>query len=165
MGKKKGKKGASKEDPNSRTVCQNRKARHNYEILDTLNCGIVLVGSEVKSIRANKISIEESFARMQNGEVWLFNCDIAMYPQASTMNHPSRRPRKLLMKKSEIRKFAEQGEKSSLTLIPLSVYFSRGLVKVKLGIAKGRKIHDKREKLKKDSARMDIQRAMRARNN
>lgn len=81
------------------------------------------------------------------------------------MNHQTRRPRKLLMKKAEIRKFAERSENSSLTLIPLTVYFTRGLVKVKLGIAKGRKLHDKREKLKKDSARMDIQRAMRARNN
>lgn len=164
MGKK-GKKKASKEDPNSRTVCQNRKARHNYEILDTLDCGIVLAGSEVKSIRANKISIEEAFARVQDGEVWLYNCDIALYPQANTMNHQTRRPRKLLMKRAEIRKFAERAENTSLTLIPLSVYFTRGLVKVKLGIAKGRKLHDKREKLKKDSARMDIQRAMRARNN
>lgn len=164
MGKK-GKKGASKEDPNSRTVCQNRKARHNYEILDTLDCGIVLHGSEVKSIRANKISIEEAFARLERGEVWLFNCDIALYPQANTMNHETRRPRKLLMKKAEIRKFAARSENSSLTLIPLSVYFTRGLVKMKLGIAKGRKLYDKREKLKKDSARMDIQRAMRAKNN
>lgn len=163
MGKK-GKKSAAKVDPNSRTVCQNRKARHNYEILDTLDCGIVLAGSEVKSIRANKISIEEAFARMNNGEVWLYNCDIALYPQANTMNHQTRRARKLLMKKSEIRKFAERSENSSLTLIPLSVYFTRGLVKVKLGIAKGRKLHDKREKLKKESARLDIQRSMRTRN-
>jgi len=147
-----------KEDPNSRIVCRNRRARHDYDILDTLECGIQLKGSEVKSIRNNKISIEEAYARVQQGEVWLINADIAEYPQATMMNHEPRRERKLLMKKKEIAKFAETAMHDGLTLIPLQVHFNRGFVKVMLGIAKGRKTHDKREKLKEKSAKDEMRR-------
>lgn len=159
MAGKKSKTKAS-EDPNSRTVTRNRRARHEYEILEELECGIVLTGSEVKSIRNNKVSIEEAYARVKEGEVWLFNADIAVYPQANVMNHEPRRPRKLLLKNREIRKFAETGSQTGLTLIPLSLYFTRGIVKVKLAIAKGRKQHDKREKLKKDTDRREMQQAL-----
>jgi SsrA-binding protein len=153
-------KAKSSEDPNSRTVTRNRRARHEYEILEELECGIVLTGSEVKSIRNNKVSIEEAYARVKDGEVWLFNADIAVYPQANVMNHEPRRPRKLLLKNREIRKFAETGSQTGLTLVPLSLYFTRGIVKVKLAIAKGRKTHDKREKLKRDTDRREMQQAL-----
>lgn len=146
MGKKK--KETKKDDPNFRTVCRNRKARHRFDILEELECGIALKGSEVKSIRNGKISIDEAYARIRDGELWLMGCDIAEYPQATVMNHEPRRPRKLLLRKSEVHKFAESAEQQGLTLVPLSVYFTRGLVKVKVAIARGRKLHDKREKLK-----------------
>lgn len=156
-------KAATSEDPQSRVVCRNRRARHEYEILDTVQCGIVLTGSEVKSIRDNRISIEEAYARVENGEVWLMNCDIAVYPQANVMNHEPRRRRKLLLKRREIRKFAEAAEEQGQTLVPLEVGFSRGIVKVTLAVAKGRKQHDKREKLKKESAGKAIREAMKHR--
>jgi len=143
---------SDRDDQQARTVCRNRKARHNYEILDEMECGIALTGSEVKSIRNGKISIDEAFARSRDGELWLLNSDIAEYPQATVMNHEPGRPRKLLIRKREMEKFAESAAHKGLTLIPLAVYFSpRGIVKVKLAVAKGRKLHDKREKLKKQA--------------
>ena len=148
------------EDPNSRVVCRNRRARHNYEILDELQCGLELRGSEVKSIRNNKVSLEEAYARVTDGQVWLYGCDIAVYPQANVMNHEPRRVRKLLLKRSEIRKFAEGGTQQGLTLIPMKMYFNRGLVKVSLAIARGRKQHDKRQKLKQADDRRAMQAAM-----
>lgn len=140
-------------------VCQNRKARHNYEILDELECGVALTGSEVKSIRNGKITIDEAYARVRDGELWLLNCDIAEYPQATVMNHVSRRARKLLLHKRELRKFAEAADHEGLTMIPLSVHFSRGVVKVTIAVARGRKLHDKREKLKKQSAAKEMRNA------
>lgn len=153
-------KGKSAEDPQTRTVCRNRKALKEYDILDELECGIVLCGSEVKSIRANKVSIDEAFARVRDGEVWLVNADIAEYPQATVMNHEPKRPRKLLMHKREVRKFAAAAEQKGLTLIPLAVYFSKGRVKVKLALARGRKLHDQREKLKKQADAREMRQAM-----
>jgi SsrA-binding protein len=147
-------------DPD-RIVCRNRRASHEYEIVDELDCGIMLHGSEVKSVRNNKVTIEEGFAKVERGEIWLYNVDISEYSQANQMNHPLRRPRKLLLKKSEIRKFAARADESGMSLIPLDVHFSRGFVKVRLGVGKGRKLHDKREKLKADDARREMQQAMR----
>src|SRR5579885_1013385 len=95
------------DDPNSQTVCRNRRARHEYDILDELECGVVLTGSEVKSIRNGKISIEEAYARVRNGELWLMGADIAEYPQATVMNHEPKRTRKLLIRKQELQKVAE----------------------------------------------------------
>jgi SsrA-binding protein len=150
------KKKTKQHDPNSRTVCRNRKARYQYDILDELECGIALRGSEVKSARNGKISIDEAYARIRDGELWLIGCDIAEYPQATVMNHEPGRPRKLLLHKRELHKFAESAEHQGLTLIPLSVYFSRGMVKVKIAIARGRKLHDKREKLRQKEDRRDM---------
>jgi len=163
MSGKKSKKKATNEDPNSRLVCQNRKARHEYDILDEIDCGIQLCGSEVKSIRNNKISIEEAYARVEGGEVWLINCDIAEYAQASIVNHDRRRKRKLLLHRREIRKFAEGGEQQGLTLIPLAVMIRRGFVKVRLGLCRGRKLHDKRDRLKKQADRREMENALRKR--
>ena len=157
MAAKKGKKkAAATDDPNSRIVCRNRRARHEYDILDKIDCGLVLFGSEVKSIRNNKISIDEGYAKVVDGEVWLFNVDIAEYPQATVWNHEPRRKRKLLLRRREIRKFAESGQQDGLTLVPLSVMFRRGFVKLQLGLAKGRKLHDKRQKLKEKADRREI---------
>lgn len=151
------------DDPNSRTVCRNRRARHNYDILDEIQCGIVLTGSEVKSIRDNKVTIDDGYARVEGGEVWLHNVDVAEYPQATYLNHERRRPRKLLLHRREIRKFAENAEHGGMTLVPLALYFSRGLVKVTLGVAKGRKLHDKRDRLRKQEADRNIRDAVRKR--
>jgi SsrA-binding protein len=137
------------QDPNSKTVARNRRARHEYDILEELECGVVLTGSEVKSIRNGKISIEEAYARLRDGELWLVDCDIAEYPQATVMNHEPKRTRKLLVRKRELEKVAQSAAHKGLTLVPLAVYFSRGFVKVKLAVAKGRKLHDKRETLKR----------------
>src|SRR5262245_35332085 len=129
MAKSKEKKGA---DPNEKTICTNRKARHNYEILEQMECGIALKGSEVKSLRDGKVSLDEAYARVRDGELWLVGCDIAVYPQASLMNHEPRRPRKLLLHRRELRKFADEAAHKGLTLVPLSMYFTRGIVKVKI---------------------------------
>ncbi|SFH59378.1 SsrA-binding protein SmpB [Planctomicrobium piriforme] len=152
---------SAKDDPNTRVVCRNRRARHDYDILDEIECGMVLMGSEVKSIRDNKISIDEAFARMENGEVWLHNCDIAEYPQATYLNHQRRRSRKLLLNRREIRKFVEAAEQSGMTMIPLDVHFTNGRVKVQLAIGKGRKVHDKRDRLKETEAKKNIRAALR----
>jgi SsrA-binding protein len=130
-------------------------------VLDTLECGIMLVGSEVKSLRTGQLSLEEAYAQVKGEEVWLIGCDIPEYAQANRLNHIPKRPRKLLMHRREIKKFAKQAKEKGLTLIPLKVYFNEGRAKVLLGLCRGRKLHDKREVLKKQSARRDIQRAMR----
>lgn len=161
--KKSKKKKSPSEDPNSRTVCRNRRASHDYEIVDRLECGIELMGSEVKSIRNNKIAIDEAYARIQKGELWLLNCDIAEYPQATYLNHERRRERKLLLKRREIRKFAESAGHDGMTLIPLAVYFKRGIVKVEIASARGRKIYDNREKKQKDQDRRMMRDAVRKR--
>ena len=139
-----------------RVVVRNRKASHDYDLIDEIDCGIALLGSEVKSIRNGKITIDEAYGRLQNGELWLLNVDIAEYPQASFMNHERKRERKLLVRKAQLRKFAENADQQGLTMVPLSVFFDRGLVKVKLAVGRGRKKHDKREKLraKSDSREM-----------
>ena len=143
-------------------VAQNRKARHEFDVLETLECGIVLTGSEVKSLRAGKVSLDEAHGKVRGGEVWLLNSDIPEYSHASVFNHEPRRPRKLLLHNREISKFAAQAFERGLTLIPLKLYFNeRGKAKVLLGICRGRKLHDKRENLKKADARRDIERAMR----
>lgn len=149
------------DDPLSKTICSNRRARHEYELLDELECGIVLRGSEIKSLRDGKVSLEEAYARVKSSELWLLGCDIAQYPQANLMNHEPRRERKLLLHKRELRKFADLASQKGLTLVPLAMYFSRGIAKVKIALARGKQLHDKREQLKKDSARREIERAMR----
>ena len=148
------------DNPNDKTICSNRKARHEYEILDEIECGLVLKGSEVKSLRNGKVSLDEAYARIRDGELWLVGCDIAIYPQASILNHEPKRPRKLLLHRRELQKFAEQADHKGLTLIPLSLYFLRGKVKVKVAVARGKKLHDKRDTLKKADAQREIQREL-----
>ncbi len=150
-----------REHDNERLIAQNRKARREYEVIDTLECGIVLVGSEVKSLRKGTISINEAYGRVKGGEVWLMGCDIAEYVEANQFNHDPRRPRKLLMHRREVKKFANRAYEHGLTLVPLKMYFKEGRAKVLLGICKGRKLYDKREVLKKNTMQRDISRAMR----
>lgn len=151
------------DDSLARVICRNRRARHEYELFDQLECGIQLHGSEVKSIRANKISIEEAYVRVKDDGVWLIGCDIAEYPQANVWNHEPNRDRKLLMHRREVRKFAEAAAQKGLTLIPLDVHFSRGLVKLNVAVAKGKKFHDKRESLKKKTDQAEMRQAVRKR--
>ena len=156
------KKKKSTADPNEKMVSENRKARHKYEVVGTLECGLVLVGSEVKSLRDGKLSLAESYARVKAGEVWLIGADIPVYPQANRMNHEPKRPRKLLMHRVEVEKFANQAHENGLTLVPLKVYFKKGRAKMLLGLCRGKKLHDKRESLKKADSQRQIQRAMRS---
>ena len=149
-----------REHDNERVIAKNRKARHNYTVLDTLECGIILVGSEVKSLRVGKVSLEEAYGRMREGEVWLVGCDIAEYVEANQFNHEPKRPRKLLLHRREIRRFAAQAYEKGLTLVPLKMYFKRGLAKVLLGICRGRQKYDKREAMKKAETQRDLQRMM-----
>ncbi len=146
-----------------KVVAENRRARHEYEIIDTLECGIALVGSEVKSLRAGKMSLDEAYGRVDGDEVWLIGCDIPEYEKANQLNHQPKRPRKLLLHRREIRKFASLAYEKGLTLVPLKMYFKNGRVKLLMGIGRGRKTHDKREHLKAKTAKRDIETALRGR--
>jgi len=149
-------------EPEIRLVSENRKARHRFEILESLECGIQLTGSEVKSLRDGKLSLDEAYGRVKDGAVWLVGADIAEYPQATLWNHAPKRPRKLLMRNEERDKFANKAHEKGLTLVPLRVYFNaRGIAKVQLGLCRGKKLHDKRESLKKADSQREIDRAMR----
>ncbi len=146
----------------TKVVAQNRKARHEFDVLDSLECGIMLAGSEVKSLRAGHISLDEAHAKVRGGEVWLLGCDIPEYSHATLFNHEPKRPRKLLMHKREMKKFASQAYEKGLTLVPLKLYFNdEGRAKVLLGLCRGRKLHDKRQVMKKADAQRDISRALR----
>jgi SsrA-binding protein len=157
--KPKKKKGAGT-DPNERPIAQNRKAQHKFAVLDALECGIVLVGSEVKSLRVGRVSIEEAYGRVRDGEVWLVGCDIPEYVEANRFNHNPRRPRKLLMHRREIKRFAMQAYEKGLTLVPLKLYFKEGRAKVLLGLCRGKELHDKREAMKTAQAQRDMARQM-----
>ena len=135
-----------KEEPVRRSVAENRKARHSYDIIETFEAGIALEGSEVKSLRKGKANIAESYASPENGELYLINSSIQEYKQANRFNHEERRPRKLLMHKREIARLIGATEREGMTLVPLKLYFNpRGVAKVQVALAKGRKLHDKRE--------------------
>jgi SsrA-binding protein len=150
-------------DKNERVIAQNRKARHNYHVLDTLECGIALLGSEVKSLRQGKLSLDEAYGRVERDEVWLVGCDIPEYTFAHALNHTPKRRRKLLLHRREIKKFAAQAYEKNLTLVPLRMYFKGGRAKVLLGLCRGKQRHDKREALKERDSRREIDRALRSR--
>jgi SsrA-binding protein len=143
-----------------KVVATNRKARFEYEILDKFEAGIVLKGPEVKSMRDGKVGFQDAFARIDRGEAWLYELHISPYEQANRYNEDPLRPRKLLLRREEIRRLIGKVEEKGLTLIPLELYFTKGYAKVMLGLAKGRKLYDKREKLKKDDAQREARRAM-----
>ncbi|GGD36799.1 SsrA-binding protein SmpB [Sinisalibacter lacisalsi] len=132
-------------NPNYKVIAENRRARHDYAIEDDLECGIMLMGSEVKSLRSGSANIAESYAAVENGELWLVNGYIAPYEQAKTWGHEERRRRKLLVSRKELARLWNATQRKGMTLVPLVLYFNdKGLVKLKIGIAKGKKVHDKR---------------------
>ena len=146
-----------------KSLATNRKARHEYFILDTLEAGIVLQGSEIKSIRAGQISISEAYIRIDGYEAWLEDAHIAPYEQANRFNHDPRRPRKLLLHSSEIHRLWNDVRQKGVTIIPLSVYLKDGNAKLEIAIAKGKKLYDKRADLAKHDAKREIERQMRDR--
>jgi SsrA-binding protein len=145
-------------------IAQNRKARHDYAILDTYEAGIVLVGTEVKSLRAGRASLVDGFAMIENGEVYLHGIHIPEYTQGSWTNHESRRVRKLLLHQAEILKLIGKIKDGGLTLVPLSLYFNDGKAKVELALAKGKKSYDKRQDLAKRDSDREVQQILGRRN-
>jgi SsrA-binding protein len=153
---------AKRADPENKIVADNRKARYSYSIDETLEAGIMLLGSEVKSLRSGRSTIAESYAFAKDGELFLVNAYIPEYTQASRFNHEPRRQRKLLVHKREAGKLAAAIQREGMTLIPLRLYFNpKGIAKIELGIAKGKKLHDKRETEKKRDWQRDKARLMR----
>lgn len=142
-----------------KVVAVNRKARHEYHILETCEAGLALKGTEVKSLRAGKANLQDSFARVENGELILYNMHIAAYEQGNRFNHEPKRPRKLLMRKQEIMRLLGKTQEKGLTLVPLKVYFKNGWAKIELALARGKKVYDKRETIKAREARREMQRA------
>ena len=159
------KKAAAKQQGSGvKLVSENRKARHRYEIIDSVECGMMLMGSEVKSMRDGKLSLDEAYIRVNKNELWLIGADIGHYSNAGMWNHDPRRPRKLLVHAREYDNFAGKALERGLTLIPLRVYFNdRGIAKCVMGLVKGKKLHDKRETLKKRDSDRGLQRMMRGR--
>jgi SsrA-binding protein len=163
MSKKKSGRGktAVPDNPNDRLIARNRKARHDYEVLETLEAGMVLMGSEVKSLRAGKVNLVDAWADVTDGEVILRNLHISPYEMANRFNHEPMRPRKLLLHSREIRKLIGKTTEKGLTLIPLSLYFKRGRVKCELGVARGRRTFDKRAAKADADNKRKLQQAMR----
>ena len=161
MGRKNsGKQKAQEESNPIVTVCRNRKAIHEYELSERYECGLVLVGSEVKSLRENAPGLDQAFARVEGGEVWIYGLDIPEYLQANQLNHKPKRKRKLLLHKEEIERLTTKVSQKGCTLIPTEIYFKKGIAKIVMAVGIGKKLHDKRESLKKAEANREINRAM-----
>src|SRR3954454_3720578 len=141
-----------------RVVAQNRKARHEFHVLETWEAGLVLQGTEVKSLREGKANLADAFATLSGGELWLYNLHVSPYEQGNRFNHDPLRRRKLLMHRSELRKLVGQVEQKGLTLVPLDVHFSNGIAKVTLALVRGKKLHDKRETLRERAVERDMER-------
>jgi SsrA-binding protein len=146
-----------------KVIATNRKARHDFFLLDTFEAGIALLGSEIKSIRAGHISIKEAFVRIDGEEAWLIDAHISPYDQANRFNHEPRRPRKLLLHKKEITRLFDDVRRKGVTIIPVRVYLKRGRAKVEIAIAKGKKQFDKRQEIAKRDSQRDIERQVRGR--
>lgn len=144
----------------SRLIASNRKAYHDYHVLETFRAGIVLTGTEIKSIRAGKVSLTDGFGRLEQGELFLYGLHINPYDKGTHYNHAPDRTRKLLLTRAEIRKLIGKTKETGLTLIPLKLYFDRCWVKVELGLCKGKKLYDKRETLKSRESKREIERTM-----
>ncbi|MFC3927658.1 SsrA-binding protein SmpB [Streptococcus caprae] len=141
-------------------VAQNKKARHDYTIVDTVEAGLVLTGTEIKSVRAARIQLKDGYAQIKNGEAWLVNVHIAPFEQGNIWNTDPERTRKLLLKKKEIERLANEVKGTGMTLVPLKVYLKDGFAKVLIGLAKGKHDYDKRESIKKRDQDRDIKRIM-----
>ena len=145
----------------SNAIAVNRKARHDYALLESYEAGIVLQGTEVKSLRGRRASLQESFAGLSRGEVFVYNMHIAPYEAGNRYNHDPRRTRKLLLHRSEIRKLTGKMSGRGLTLVPLRLYFKRGKAKLEIALAHGKRQYDKREDIKKRESNLEVQRALR----
>lgn len=149
-----------KADDDIQVICRNKRALHDYEVSDTLECGVVLVGTEVKSLREGQSSLEDAYAKIEDGELWLIGSDIPEYTMGNKLNHKPKRRRKLLIHKRELDKFAGKASQRGYTLVPLRMYFKGGRAKVEIGVARGKAYHDKRQAAKKADAQREIKRAM-----
>ena len=153
----------TKTEPERQSIAKNRSARHEYAILDTFEAGLVLTGTEVKSLRDGRANISDAYGVVKGGELWLLNANISPYGSGGYVNHEPGRSRKLLLHQREIRRLIGAVEREGLTLIPLELYFRRGLAKVSLALARGKKLHDKRDDARRRDAERDIARAFRKR--
>lgn len=160
MAAKKARKAGATKDRNNQVVASNRRARHNYTILDTYEAGIALMGTEVKSLRDGQASLADAFATVDDGEIWLRNLHIPEYQHGTWTNHAPRRNRKLLLHRKQIDQLVGKIRDGNLTLVPLSLYFSGGKVKVELALARGKQAHDKRQDLARRAAERDIVREL-----
>jgi SsrA-binding protein len=149
--------------PETQSIARNRRARHDYHILETYEAGIVLTGTEVKSLRAGKANLTDAYGIVRDGEVYLLNLHIAPYEQGNQFNHDPTRTRKLLLHRREIRRLIGGVERQGLTLIPLELYFRKGVAKLALAVAKGKKLHDKRDDERRRDDEREMARAMRGR--
>ena len=150
-------------DSDRQSIARNREARHNYHILDTWEAGIVLTGTEVKALREGKANITDAFGTVKNGEIFLLNLHISPYERGGYVNHEPTRTRKLLLHRKEIRRLIGGMEREGLTLVPLQLYFKKGVAKVALALGKGKKLHDKRETARQRDADREMARALRNR--
>ena len=146
-----------------KVIARNRRARHDYHILDVVEAGVVLTGTEVKSLRAGRASLTDGFAELRDGELWLMGVHIPEYTLGTWTNHEPRRPRKLLLHRREINRLASQISEQGLTIVPLALYFSGGRVKVELALARGKRAYDKRQDLARRDAAREVERALRRR--
>ncbi len=151
-----------KDDKGVKVIALNRKARFNYTVIDTLECGIELKGTEVKSIREGKFSFSDSYAKVEDGELWLYGLHISPYPFGNRFNHDPDRRRKLLAHKQEIKRLSRKVDEKGLTLVPLKFYLKHGLVKLELGLCKGKRVYDKREEIKKRDLKREAEREFRS---
>ena len=152
-----------KAEDNVKILALNRKARFNYSVIDTLECGIELKGTEVKSMREGKFSFSDSYGKIENGELWLYGLHISPYPYGNRFNHDPDRRRKLLAHKQEIKRLGRRVDEKGLTLVPLKFYLKHGLVKLELGLCKGKRVYDKREEIKKRDLKREAEREFRNR--
>ncbi|MDD3150082.1 MAG: SsrA-binding protein SmpB [Candidatus Gastranaerophilales bacterium] len=148
---------------NEKIISLNRKAYHEYTILEVYQAGIVLTGTEIKSVRNGQVNIKDSYASIEKGEVWLCNAHISPYEMGNIYNHEPLRKRKLLLTKQEINKLIGKLKESGLTIVPLKIYLDKGWAKIEIGIAKGKKLHDKRESIAKKSVKREIEREIKNR--
>ena len=155
-----GKKSKEKDDGSFKVVARNRRARYEFDLLDKIEAGIVLTGTEVKSLRESSVSLDDAYARIDGKEIWLIGSDIPEYSMGNRLNHKPKRPRKLLLHRREIEKFAGKAAQQGYTLVPLRLYFKQGRAKVELAVARGKKVFDKRETQKKAEAEREMCRAM-----
>jgi SsrA-binding protein len=155
---------AQDEKPAMKLISDNRRARHEYEILDVIECGIQLQGTEVKSMRNGQCTLQDAFARIEDGEVWLYNCYVAPYDHGNRFNHEPRRKRRLLLHSKQILKIHQKIKEKGLTLIPLKIFFKRNWVKVDLAMARGKQLHDKREAIAKRDSNRQLDKLAKLRN-